>query len=116
MGSDRNVLGKTITLDRMPSTIIGVMPQGFDYPRGMTTPIWRPLPVDEAKQRPRSVRTPLRLVDMMARLKPNISKTWFTTEMNRMTHAIRAKYPKEFASGGYLDRMEILATPLHVGL
>jgi len=34
MGSDRNVLGKTITLDRMPSTIIAVMPQGFDYPRG----------------------------------------------------------------------------------
>jgi len=56
------------------------------------------------------------MVDMVARLKPNISKTWFTTEMNRLTHAIRAEYPKEFASGGYLDRMEILATPLHVGL
>src|SRR5262245_18395710 len=116
MGSDRNVLGKTITLDRMPSTIVAMMPQGFDYPRGMTTPIRRPLPVDEAKQRPRSVRTPLRLVDMVARLKPNISKTWFTTEINRLTHAIRAKYPKEFASGRYLDILEILATRSNVGL
>jgi len=112
MGSDRNVLGKTITLDRMPNTIIGVMPQGFDYPKGMTAPIWRPLPVDEAKQRPRSVRTPLRLVDMVARLKPNISEARLGTELNRLTHTIRAEYPKEFASGGYLDRMEILATPV----
>jgi putative ABC transport system permease protein len=113
MGSDPSVVGKTITLDRMPNTIIGVMPQGFDYPKGMTTPIWRPLPVDEAKQRPRSVRTPLRLVDIVARLKPNIGEVQLATEMDRLAHTIRAEYPKEFAAAGYLDRMTILATPLH---
>ena len=113
MGSDPNAVGKRITLDRTPNTIIGVMPQGFDYPKGMTTPIWRPLPVDEAKQRPRSVRTPLRLVDMVARLKSNISEVQLATEMDRLTHTIRAEYPKEFVSAGYLDRMTILATPLH---
>ena len=29
MASDPDVLGKTITLDRLPNTVIGVMPQGF---------------------------------------------------------------------------------------
>ena len=38
MASDAHVVGKTITLDRMPNTIIGVMPQGFDYPTG--TQVW----------------------------------------------------------------------------
>src|SRR5579863_1165193 len=113
MGSDPKVVGKRILLDRMPNTIIGVMPQGFDYPKGMTTPVWRPLPVDDDTQRPRSVRTPMRLVDMVARLKPNVSEVQLATEMERLTRAIRAEYPKEFESGGYLNGMKILATPLH---
>ncbi len=112
MGSGRDVVGKTITLDRMPNTIIGVMPQGFDYPNGATMLIWRPLPMDEAAQRPRSVRSPMRMVSMVARLKPNIGEVQLAAEMDRLTHAIRAEYPKEFESAGFLNNMKILATPV----
>src|SRR5947209_11478843 len=31
-GADPNVLGRTITLDRRPYTVIGVMPDGFQFP------------------------------------------------------------------------------------
>src|SRR5581483_4709695 len=31
-GADKNVLGRTIELDRRPHTITGVMPKGFQYP------------------------------------------------------------------------------------
>jgi putative ABC transport system permease protein len=34
LGSDAHILGKTIAVDRLPRTIIGVMPRGFDFPRG----------------------------------------------------------------------------------
>ena len=44
MGSDPHAVGRTVTLDGLTYTVIGVMPQGFDYPRG--TKIWRPLPMD----------------------------------------------------------------------
>ena len=27
---DRDIVGKTLTLDRTPTTVIGVLPQGFD--------------------------------------------------------------------------------------
>lgn len=30
-GGDRNVIGKTFALDGVPQTVIGVMPQGFDF-------------------------------------------------------------------------------------
>lgn len=38
--SDRGILGKTIVLNGMRFTVIGVMPAGFDYPNG--TDIWTP--------------------------------------------------------------------------
>src|SRR5260370_34861357 len=34
LGSDPDILGKTIALDRLSRTIVGDMPQGFDFPPG----------------------------------------------------------------------------------
>jgi hypothetical protein len=90
MGGDRHVIGKTIILDRLPNTIIGVMPQGFNYPRG--TQIFRPLPMDEATQRPRSATRPMRIVSMLARLRPEVGPRALAAEMSRLTHNIRAEY------------------------
>lgn len=40
-GGDLNVLGRVVQLDGKPSRVIGVMPQGFDYPPG--TDAWIPV-------------------------------------------------------------------------
>jgi hypothetical protein len=40
---DRNILGKSITLDGVPRTVIGVMPRGFQFPYGAE--LWTPLAV-----------------------------------------------------------------------
>jgi putative ABC transport system permease protein len=48
LGSDPQILGKTIALDRLPHRIVGVMPQGFDFPRG--TQVWIRSSVDKAEQ------------------------------------------------------------------
>lgn len=110
LGSDPHAVGKTITLDRLPNTIIGVMPQGFDYPSG--TQIFRPLPMDEGTEKPRSTRRPMRIVSMLARLKLGVGQIQLATEMSRLTHNIRAEYPKEFESAGFLNRMSVNAEPL----
>ena len=110
LGSDPAAVGKTIVLDRMAWTILGVMPQGFDYPRG--TQLWRPIPMDEASERPRSVTRPMRLVNMLARLKPGMSPTELFTELDRLAYHIRREYPKEFESAGFLNGMRIVARPL----
>jgi putative ABC transport system permease protein len=110
MASDPKVLGKTITLDGLPNTVIGIMPQGFDYPKG--TKIWRPLPIDEATERPRLVTRPMRLVSMVARLKPSVAEQQLHTDLNRLANMIYREYPNEFKTAGFLDGMRILATPL----
>jgi len=110
LDSDPHVVGRTITLDRVPNTIIGVMPQGFDYPSG--THIYCPLPMDETTQRPRSVTRMMRGVSMLARLRLGVGQTQLATEMSRLTHNIRAEYPREFESRGFLKGMSIHAEPL----
>ena len=65
LGANPHTLGETLTLDGVPHTIVGIMPQGFDYPKG--TQIWRPLPMDKGSQLPRSGMRPMRLVNMLAR-------------------------------------------------
>jgi predicted permease len=116
LGSDRRIVGKTVTLDGLSNTVIGVMPQGFDYPHG--TQIWKPLEMDEAEQLPRSVMTPMRTVYMLARLKPSKGEPAaradiaVDTEMARLTRAIRAEYPKPFETAGFLNGMRISASPL----
>ena len=110
LGADPHAVGQTLSLDGLSHTIVGVMPQGFDYPRG--TQIWRPLPMDESGQRPRSAMRPMRLVYILARLKSPLTDEQLQAQLPQLTATIRAEYPKDFESAGFLDGMRILATPL----
>jgi len=110
LGADPNVVGSTLTLDRLPNTIIGVMPQGYDFPRA--TQIWRPMPMDESSERPRSGMRPMRIVRMAARVKPGVGERELESEMVRLTGAIRAEYPKDFETTGFIKGMSITAVPL----
>ncbi|MFI5231348.1 MAG: ADOP family duplicated permease [Gemmatimonadales bacterium] len=49
-GGDRAVVGRTIDLDSVPTTIVGVMPQEFDYPEG--TQLWMPIAPVESRWEP----------------------------------------------------------------
>jgi putative ABC transport system permease protein len=112
LAGDQKVIGSTIILDRRPTTIIGVMPQGFDFPRG--TQIWIPLDMDEATQTPRALTTQIRLIYILARRRPDVTEAQLTSEMARLTRSIHDKYPKDFETGGFLTGMKIYAVPLQL--
>src|SRR5713101_4598010 len=48
-GADPNILGRTVSLDRQPYTVIGIMPRGFQFPirgerwNGAPAELWVPL-------------------------------------------------------------------------
>jgi putative ABC transport system permease protein len=108
--SDPAAIGRKVILDRAPHIIIGVMPQGFDYPRN--TEIWQPLLVDESTQRPRSVMRSLNMVSVVARLTPGVTREQMEAEMPRLSVALHAEYPPEFDARGFTKNMAIHARPL----
>ncbi|MBS1859300.1 MAG: ABC transporter permease [Acidobacteria bacterium] len=110
LNSDAAVLTRTLTLDGLPYRIVGVMPRGFDYPKG--TQLWRPLPMDESSQLPRSGMRPIRLVRMIARIRPDFDERRFAAALPTLTRSLLDEYPREFANAGFLDNFTLIAEPL----
>jgi putative ABC transport system permease protein len=90
LGGDPNILGTTLALDRLPRTIIGVMPQGFDFPRGEQ--VWMPLQLDESSQRVITPSRPIVTVSILARRKPDVSPQAVQADLNRLAEMLRTEY------------------------
>ncbi len=104
-GGNRNVLGRTILLDGLSRSVIGVMPQGFDYPRG--SQVWKPLDMDAATQLPRSMSRPMRNVLIVARSKAGETPRTVALDLNRLTAQIRREYPAQMQASEFLRYMKI---------
>ena len=97
-------------MDRLPRTIIGVMPQGFDFPRG--SQLWFPMRLDGSSNKPISPTEMFFVVSMLARRKPGVTPQQTEAEMSRLTFAIRNEYPQVFRQRGFRNDLVIAATPL----
>ena len=110
LGMDPDIVGKSIGIDRLQHTVIGVMPQGFDIPHGAQ--VWVPVPWDKVFQGfPLSSKSALSLTSIVARRKAGVSALQAETEMNRLTFAIRNEY-KVFHATGFRSDLTISAIPL----
>jgi putative ABC transport system permease protein len=83
---DRGILGKSLRLDGKPVTIIGVMPQGEQFPQN--TEIWTPI-VPTADQQKRESR----FLQVFGRLRPDASRTLAQTELNGIASRLAGAYP-----------------------
>jgi putative ABC transport system permease protein len=87
-GADPHVVGRTITLDDLPYTIVGVVPGSFQFPaRGHD--IWIPMafPPEVA-----AMRTSFYL-DVVARLKPGLTLEQARVDMAALARRITAPLP-----------------------
>ena len=85
-GSDPTVLGGSLVVDGVPHTIVGVMPESFDFPSGVS--MWLPAAQDVG----RDSRGMHRLI-VVGRLKPGIDATMASQEFASIAARLEEAYP-----------------------
>jgi len=88
-GSDPNLIGRTITLEGAPHTVVAVMPEGFDFPDGIQ--LWVPLALgpDDLTNNQRGAH----YIDVVGRLKAGVSPEQGQADLERIERGIAKQFP-----------------------
>ena len=87
-GLDPSIVGRTFTLNEVPMTLIGVMPERVSK---LAADVWMPLRLDPADRRLRD-----RYFRFQARLKPGVTLEQASAELDAIGHRIAASRPREY--------------------
>jgi putative ABC transport system permease protein len=112
-GSDASVVGQGITLNGRSFTIVGVMPPGFDFPRGSEMPgyldfaaktdLWSPMNFSAEDLSNNENFSNV----LIGRLKPNVSLKEAQAQLSAVAARNADQVPKSY--GGF----DVLVMPLH---
>jgi putative ABC transport system permease protein len=89
--ADRSILGKTVTLAGVPHSIIGVLPEGFQFPLAGSD-VWLTQPSEWSVLSPES-RPLSPFLSVFGRLKPNVDIHQATAELAVVNHRYAAAHP-----------------------
>jgi putative ABC transport system permease protein len=113
-GGANDVVGRTMTVDDLPYTIVGVMPQGFQYPQ--RSQMWvlgrnrGAVPVSLLAQSPGNDWVHERdahFIGVIGRLKPGVTLSQAQSDIAGITHRLEQDFPK--TNGGLGSNL----VPLH---
>jgi putative ABC transport system permease protein len=88
---DAGIIGKNIRVNGQPYTVIGVMPESFDFPQG--DKIWLPLQIDPLATK----RSESPGVQVFGKLKPTVSLDEANVEMATIAKRLALTYPESNA-------------------
>ena len=83
-GADQNVVGSKVLLGGKSTTVVGVMPQGFDYPA--QSELWVPFPIETDERRDN------RYLSVISRLKPGLSAAQAQAQMDTINKRLAQAY------------------------
>jgi predicted permease len=112
-GGDPSIVGNTATLDQKLYTIIGVMPRGFDFPRGAEfwTPVV-PVLIGSSAQLGEDVLTNVGVLFVVGRLRDGVTPQVATEELDRVASSLRIGTPKFGSSVTVTPFLEYLFGPV----
>jgi putative ABC transport system permease protein len=90
-GGAPSVIGRTIQLDAMPYTVVGVMPAEFDFPPSGRIDIWTPLSFDPKDAHGRSRKA--RSLSVVGRMADGVSHEQAQREMTVIAGRLATTYP-----------------------
>ena len=84
-GGDPNIVGRSVTIAGKATTVVGVMPQGYDFPQ--RSELWLPLPLNAAAERRDN-----RYLSVIARLKPGVTLEQAQAQMDTINARFGESY------------------------
>ncbi|MDQ6911844.1 MAG: ABC transporter permease [Verrucomicrobiota bacterium] len=107
-GADKNVLGRTIELDRRQYTIIGVMPAGFQFPI-QSDPIsfYVTIAADASNpdgSKPQTEQRGSHSLEAIARLKPGVSVAQAQSDLSTLASTLEKQFPDSNSYFGVIVR------------
>ncbi len=93
-GADLSLIGRTIMLDGVATTAIGVMPPQFDYPTG--TSLWTPLRFTAQQL---ATQRGAHYLDVIGRLRPGVSVAEANADLAAIQARLAAAYPNTDNAG-----------------
>jgi putative ABC transport system permease protein len=93
-GGDPEIVGRALTLDGRPTTVVGVMPRGFAYPPGRD--IWSPRIFEGWERQARGGE----FWQVVGKLKPNVSIGTAQAELDSIAAQLASEYAATNANVG----------------
>ena len=92
--SDPNVINQSVELDGKPFTIVGVMPSAFQFPiQNEPAELWTTVSGDREGKEPITEERGAHYMNVIARLKPGVSKEQAQAEMTTIGARLEQQYP-----------------------
>jgi putative ABC transport system permease protein len=97
LGSDRDLIKKTLTLNGRPVAVSGVMPPGFElqFPTSIHVDMWVPMVID-----PGDLNRSFNFLYALGRLKQGVSREQAQNEMSLIASQLQQQYPATNAERG----------------
>ena len=117
-GSDPKILGQSLTLDGQTFAIVGVMPVGFQFPV-QRTPVefWTTIALDTQGPTPMTSQRGAGYLDVLARVKPQVTIETAQTEMAGIQDGLNRQYPENRPKGIRLvPEADAVVGPMRQGL
>ena len=110
--ADRNVVGRSVNLNGKAFTIIGVMPQGFQFPvQAEATHLWltfaRDGEVNDPSDKPITAQRGAHFMQAMARTRPGVDLQDVNNDLASIAHALAAEYPRSNSHEGIGAKPEL---------
>jgi predicted permease len=117
-GADPSIVGRAVSVNGRPYTVVGVMPPSFEYP-GRRYGLWAPLPSPRTPEMP-PVNRSAHYLQVVGLLKPSATLAQADAELKTIASALEARFPE--TNGNTSARVTPLqdhavrdvATPLYV--
>jgi putative ABC transport system permease protein len=92
--SDPQIVGRSVRLDNKSFTVIGVMPEGFQFPPSSRRDLWATMAVDRESGSNIMTGRGYHALSVIARLKPGVSLPNARTDMNLVANRLAQQYPQ----------------------